>query len=488
MEHPRIKRTVIATAMATGIMVSVPANSSINTELTSFYNNMGGMAAITPPMVAEGQSAYYLTLGSMKARNPVKNYSLGSVALPKASAGCGGIDIFGGSFSMINVDEFVQMLKNIGSNAVGFAFQLAIDVISPQISGNLKDLRSYIDKFNQFSMNSCSAAQAMVGGAMKLSGLQESYCEKASLNYTMVPDGAAAKKACRDDVFLSDLYTAAEAKPDKASKDWVRTFSGNLMWEGLKKRGFDPVNNVADRDAMELIMSLTGTVIIPGPNDKDPLTGERKPYEFKIGSLKFSDLVYADAASAFGMSSDLLKCSDYEKCIDVSAYPGGADIKAFRTLIKGVVDSIATKVGPGGTALTQQELNLIGMMDVPIFGLLQAAADVGPGELLAVRDAFTRYATSEVAYSYINDLASNARAAIGAAPMAGSEAQKEFFMENLKAMLKFATDDVMRERESMGGTFMVMRRIDEYRVRAMSRYAPDMHRRISLARALRSPR
>lgn len=485
-----LKKTVIAVALATGALLSIPANSSVNTELNSFYSSMGGLSVATPPAVAEGQSAYYLSLGTVKARTPVRNFTLGSIALPKASGGCGGIDVFGGAFSMINVDQFIALLKNIGSNAIGFAFQLAIDVISPQIAGELKDLRSYIDKFNQFNMNSCSAAKALVGGALEVSGLQQSYCESASLDYTMVPDGAAAKDVCKSDVYLKDLYATAESKPDKASKDWVRTFSGNLIWEGLKKRGFDPVNVPADRDIMQLIMSITGTLIIPSPNDTDPVSGDRLPYQFKIGSLKYSDLVYADQASAVGMSADLLQCDngDWDRCLTVSTYPGGVDLKTFRTKIKGLVDDIAIKVGPGGGALTQEELNLIGMMDVPIFGLMQAAADVGVGELDAVTKAFTNYATAEVAYSFLNDAASTARAAIMAAPTAGTDAERQAFLKNLENFMKYAADDVGKERKAMGGTFDVMNRIDEYRVRAMNRYAPDMQRRIALARALRTPR
>lgn len=492
MKNFRLKKTVLATAMACGIMLSVPANSSVGTELTNFYNSMGGMAAATPPSVAEGQSAYYLTLGNMKARTPMKNFTMGSIALPKVSAGCGGIDIYGGSFSLINVDEFVQMMKNIGSNAIGFAFQLALDVISPQIAGELKDLRSYIDKFNQFSQNSCEAAQALVGGAMKFTGLQKSYCQQATLNYSQVPDGAAARKVCATDSGSESLYQSARTKAnagDKESKDWVDTFSGNLMWEGLKRRGFDPVKNESDRDLMQLMISFTGTVIIPGPDDIDPATGARKPFQFKVGSVKFSDLVYEDYASTTGQSPDLLKCAgaEYDRCIDmVSA--SEADLKILRTTIKGLVNSIAGKIGGGPGALTAQELNLIGMSDVPIYGLMQAAADVSPSALQSVVETYTDYATAEVAYSFINDAMANARAAILAAPTASADTEKKLFMDNLEHVLAYAYQDVRKERNRMGGTFAVMKQIDELRVRAMNRYAPDMQRRIALARALRTPR
>lgn len=43
--------------------------------------------------------------------------------------GCGGIDIFVGSFSFINVSEMVVLLKVVVNNVVGFVFSLVIDMV-----------------------------------------------------------------------------------------------------------------------------------------------------------------------------------------------------------------------------------------------------------------------------------------------------------------------------------------------------------------------
>lgn len=492
MKSFKLKKTVLATCFAIGTLVSIPANSSINTELTGFYNNLGGAAIATPPSVAEGQSAYYVSGGNLTSRVPIRNLQLGSIQLPKISAGCGGIDVFGGSFSMINVDEFIQMMKNIGSNAIGFAFQLALDVISPQISGELKDLRNVINAFNSYATNSCEAAQALVGGAMKLTGMQKSYCQAATPRDGTVPDGAAARKFCADDGDANSTLAAQAAKTDAASKDEKLAFSGNLIWEGLKKRGFQP-SNQSDRDLMELIMSISGTVIVPLQDQKD---ADNNPLaiQFPIGGVTFHD--FAQGTGAPGVSGSwlvsMLRCddTDVDSCMTVRAYqagPGG--IKTLRTMTEGYVNSIASKIqNAGNGALTQAELNLIGMVRVPIFSLMQAASDVSPETLEFIKQAVIEYASVELAYSFTSDVFRLAADSVVGSPAGGMEGEKQNFLTRLDGMAEEARVAVIDARNKMGGPYQVTQQINSYRVQAMTRFAPEMQRRIALARKLTIPR
>ncbi|MFV3537544.1 conjugal transfer protein TraH, partial [Mycobacterium tuberculosis] len=103
--------------------------------MNSYFNKSGAAANVTGPTAFQGQSAGYYSGGSLWSRFPQKSINPVSVALPSARGGCGGIDLFAGSFSFINADEIVAMLKATANNAIGFAFQLAIDSISAQIGG-----------------------------------------------------------------------------------------------------------------------------------------------------------------------------------------------------------------------------------------------------------------------------------------------------------------------------------------------------------------
>ena len=104
------------------------------------------------------------TGGSLFMRAPGKNYPLVNAQLPSLKAGCGGIDLFGGSFSFINKAQFVSLLQNIGANAVGYAFKLALHSISPDIDKLLTELQDQINKIDSMNINSCEAAQSLVNG------------------------------------------------------------------------------------------------------------------------------------------------------------------------------------------------------------------------------------------------------------------------------------------------------------------------------------
>ena len=112
------------------------AAADLNAEMQRMFSDLGTVGNVTSPGAFRGQTMNTMTGGNLMMRTPGKNYQLGSVALPSLKAGCGGIDVFGGSFSFINKAQFTAMLQNIGANATGYAFQLAIDSISPLIGVN----------------------------------------------------------------------------------------------------------------------------------------------------------------------------------------------------------------------------------------------------------------------------------------------------------------------------------------------------------------
>jgi len=103
------------------------ANADVNADLNKFFNDLGGGSNYTSPAVMQGQSAGYLTGGAFFARMPTRNIQLISITLPSVSAGCGGIDAYLGAFSFINSEQLQAMAKMIMSNAIGYAFDLALE-------------------------------------------------------------------------------------------------------------------------------------------------------------------------------------------------------------------------------------------------------------------------------------------------------------------------------------------------------------------------
>ena len=117
------------------LAIALPAASAqagVGSSMDAFLNDVGGASNVNGPTAFEGQSAGYYSLGNVWTRFPQKTTNIANLQLPRARAGCGGIDIFAGSFSFINASEMVALLKAVANNAVGFAFSLAIDTICPE--------------------------------------------------------------------------------------------------------------------------------------------------------------------------------------------------------------------------------------------------------------------------------------------------------------------------------------------------------------------
>jgi conjugative transfer pilus assembly protein TraH len=85
----------------------------------------------------ESQSRGYFSSPSLYSRNAILEVKPVNITMPSFRAGCGGIDMFAGSFSHINSDQFIALLKAIPSNALGYAFQLAIETISPSFADTM---------------------------------------------------------------------------------------------------------------------------------------------------------------------------------------------------------------------------------------------------------------------------------------------------------------------------------------------------------------
>jgi conjugative transfer pilus assembly protein TraH len=195
------------------------------------------------------------TGGSLMMRAPGRNYPLVNAQLPSLRAGCGGIDIYGGAFSFINKQQFIALLQNIGSNAVGYAFKLALQSISPDIDKLLTELQDQMNKINAMNINSCEAAQALVNGVV---GEYDSSVHERLRQHLPVPGqrvrpGRGAL-TCATNAPAVVKTAANSADPNVRNATFVK---GNVTWLALNQ-----VGGSISQQEKELIMSVIGTVIL----------------------------------------------------------------------------------------------------------------------------------------------------------------------------------------------------------------------------------
>ena len=143
----------VVLAVATICVFAAPsARADVLSEMQRFWD--GAAVNTTGPTAFEGQASGHWTLGNLYVRAPVQSERIATVNLPSFRAGCGGIDAFAGSFSFIDSDQLVAFARGIAQNATGFAFELALETISPVIAETMSKLRALANWVNNQSINS----------------------------------------------------------------------------------------------------------------------------------------------------------------------------------------------------------------------------------------------------------------------------------------------------------------------------------------------
>lgn len=244
-------KKIIALILVNALILSQTATAGgISTEsLNEMFTSMGANAQvnITKNGAYSGQTANYYTGGSASIRVPNKIYRLASFQQPSIKAGCNGIDIYGGSFSFINGNEFIDAVKNIGSSALGYAFMLALNTVTPMIKGTLDQIKGEMDRFTQFSKSSCDMAKGLVDGAISL--MPSKKCEDQQI--LDGKDAAQAKAYCQSQAGINEA--AKKAKDDPSASTYFT--GGNVMWQLLVKAG-------VPADDRNFIINVTGTDVV----------------------------------------------------------------------------------------------------------------------------------------------------------------------------------------------------------------------------------
>ena len=247
-----MNKTLIATAL---LVATFSSRADVNGSLNTFFNGLG-YANVTNPSSFKGQGANYYTGGNLFVRTQVQSIQPISLVLPDINVGCGGIDLFLGSFSHINADGLIQFGKSIVANAAPFAVDLALQTWAPQLKQIRDNLQAIADKYLNQSISSCEAAQAGVSALAGFAGVgsQKYICATMGTQNNAFADWVAGQQECGSGGHADTQLT--HAKNDDTLKDMVRK-SHNIVWSAILKNAF----LAGDTDLAQFLMSISGTYI-----------------------------------------------------------------------------------------------------------------------------------------------------------------------------------------------------------------------------------
>lgn len=371
MKTTRLRILVVLMVCANMAMESPPARAGdLNAEVNAMFNNLGAIGNYTAPGAFRGQAFNTYSGGSLMMRAPNKVYQLAAIEFPNAKAGCGGIDVFGGSFSHISATEFKNMLRNITAALPGIAFQLALEAVSPLLGGLTKWAKGLETWINNARINSCETAKAIVSTAADAAGYSaHETCADLAIELGLESDRDAARRRCASD---RPGILATARKSDDAGVRNKAPFVGNLTWRALQSAGA-----YLDDKERELIMSMVGTVIFyPEEAGRDP-----EPIAPTLTSI--SQLLYGQAAGRDnGVIQHLLQCNNHAQCDvvtlnnDYNHIPFTARVE---TLMRSIADKIASRSEiPNNSA----EVGFVNQTSEPVYRMLSIGSTI-PGSGLA---------------------------------------------------------------------------------------------------------
>ena len=337
---------------------------------------------------------YYAT-PSVYTRNPVVDVKPVSMAMPSFRGGCGGIDMFAGSFSHINADQFVALLQAIPSNAMGYAFQLALETVSPSIADVMSQMESVMRSMNINNLNSCELGKSIVNtGLSKFDAGSEMVCVNKQMEKGIASDLAQAKKNCTSGGQRSSTLSSSTTNQDSAIVDI------NYAWNTVSKLG-------VDKEMQEFLQTLTGTIIVQNSGSDNSSAVVQVYPSLATDTNTVNALLYGG-----GMKRYI--CDETTKCLNINN--GGSvtipSTSAFYKKVNDTIKSISSKMATRNQELTQEESDVLSTTSLPIIAILRTYQKYHSGEVDSmISDSLSEIVAHDLLTQFVDNVLDKIRKA-----------------------------------------------------------------------------
>ena len=377
------------------VLIAVQAMGAQAITMQELFDGVNANGNLTGPSVIQGQTMNVYSGGSLFMRSPQRTYTMATLTPPSLSAGCGGIDTYLGSFGHINSAQFVAMLKNIGSNALGYGFKLAITNLCPTCANVTEALQATANFMNSAQVNSCEAAKGIVNASIPDTWTKDTVNTAKVFG---VDSGQFANVAESWEKVYNNWGQAASVNAKAVALDPTKAAfvpSGNVVWKALKR-----VNNLDDNYRM-LLMSLVGTVIL------DPSSGAPRP----VMGTGISIETLIGQAAATNSSVVYLKCDTVSVDGCLNPTPANWTAQSFRTMIRkkmeDVVDHMVNRAAYADPAATY---GFLGATELPVYKMLAVATSGGNTAMAdAMIGHYQELIAAKYAETYLQELTRDLR-------------------------------------------------------------------------------
>lgn len=403
--------------------------------VSDFVQESQGSVNVTQAGVVQGAQLNVVTGGGFVFKVPRKEFVPFSITPPSLKAGCGGIDVFLGAFSIPSKDEFLNFMRSVGTALPGLAFQLALQTMAPDLNemvGRYTDLiRSYTNRYT----DSCQAAQELFKRSGAEDFLQENL-QKAA-NYLRssgnASDQAEAVSQVRDNG--AKVIDNTPTRTDSGG-NVVEAAEINLTW-ALLSSGNWTAGSLASKELREVMMTLVGTTVFTK-------TGEKEDAVLAAQEIAGADLL----PMLFGEEGESvtiprLSCKEATKCLEVETVEMN-DMNLVHRMQTAADNYLAAIRSRDASLVTDADIMLLGASSgVPLLRILNMASMTRYAGIASdLVHVYVQAAAYEVLAGAINAMASNIRRVLAGSSATGITARHEEHVKKLEARVKTLEESV----------------------------------------------
>lgn len=380
-------------------LICVDASKAATME--SVFDDLNGNVTYGGPAAVKTQTMNMYTGGNLTLAAPSRSYNLMSVQAPTVNAGCGGIDLHLGGFSFISKEQFVQTLRNIGSNALGYGFKIALQNICPTCDNVMTSLQNIADKANALNISSCQAAKGIVNAAAN-EVFNTQYDTKVmnwGLSDGIFSDATEAYRQVKN-IFNPAQRQAALEQVKQNNPDRKEDLpTGNITWQALSK-----VAGLSEVDKRRF-MGLVGTIVF----SEDGKVNSYYPTNDKV----IEDLITKDGQVQIPYPScqnDAIDCMSPNFNVTVSA-------DSYKRIVlekmQTMQDMIINRQDYG--TRKAELLSFVNATDIPVYKIVALSASLGKNNGDASTLMMRKYSSliaAKYAQAYIGTVANTVKKAL----------------------------------------------------------------------------
>ncbi len=356
------KRRVLSSLLS----LLLAAGSAQAGWVEDFYNDAAAQTSVTAAGVYRTAELGLVTGGRFVTKVPRKTFQLFSIDAPHLKAGCGGIDLYLGAFSIPSQEEFMSFLRSIGTALPGVAFQLALNAMAPELNETLAQYRDLLMEMSSSMGDSCEAAHRLLEVTGASAWLEQTgHAARNSLRASGQAEDAADALRMTKTSGSTVLSNVPERRTTGGSI--AQASEMNLTWALLKAGN---TTQHMESGHLELLMSLTGTTIYRKTGAGDDTT---------VRQIALAPLPLLD--SLFGVSTGNLhtsdikvyRCDTAERCLNPSL-SNTTDLNLSAAYLQAMLHyrKALQERNPG--AVTERELQFLSTSAIPLLSFVELAA------------------------------------------------------------------------------------------------------------------